>query len=115
MLQVLLNLLSNSIKHNPPGGYITIAVSDDKLDSDDGLDVMNTIRIDVIDEGKGIPESELESIFDKFAQSSRTSKKSGTGLGLSICYEIIKLHSGVIKASNMHSTGTMFTIFIPRE
>ncbi|ABC32120.1 Signal transduction histidine kinase [Hahella chejuensis KCTC 2396] len=68
----------------------------------------------VSDQGAGIPEAELESIFDKFVQSSSTDTGAGgTGLGLAICREIIKAHRGLIYARNHEQGGADFTALIP--
>ena len=68
------------------------------------------------DEGPGIPESELEAIFDKFAQSSRTANGAGgSGLGLAICREIVHLHQGKIWAANGPSGGAVFHIVLPTD
>jgi len=68
----------------------------------------------IADEGPGIPESELEAIFDKFAQSSRTANGAGgSGLGLAICREIVLLHQGKIWAANGPSGGAVFHVVLP--
>jgi PAS domain S-box-containing protein len=88
--QVVVNLLSNAIKYSPDNSqiYISLANSDSEK-----------LTFSIIDEGLGIPENELEDIFDSFVQSSKTrSKSGGTGLGLPISKEIIKLHKGKIWA-----------------
>jgi signal transduction histidine kinase len=78
-------------------------------------------RIAVLDEGVGIPEEELETVFDKFVQSSKTrTGAGGTGLGLAICKEIVEAHRGSIRAYNRSPNegapqqGTVFEILIPR-
>lgn len=89
LAQVVSNLLSNAIKFSPPGGRIQLVLSrlGDRAD------------LRVTDEGPGIPESELEAVFDKFVQSSKTrSGAGGTGLGLSISREIVTAHGGAIWA-----------------
>ncbi len=74
--QVFRNLLSNAVKFSPEGGTITC-----RLHADAG-----TVVVSVIDEGPGIPAEELETIFDKFIQLSKTrTGAGGTGLGLAIC------------------------------
>jgi two-component system, sensor histidine kinase ChiS len=70
----------------------------------------------VQDEGLGIPDSELESVFDKFVQSSKTKTGAGgTGLGLSICKEIIEDHRGQIWAENNKEGGATFRFLLPYE
>jgi len=70
----------------------------------------------VTDSGIGIPESERESIFDKFVQSSKTSTGAGgTGLGLAISREIIHAHGGSIRAEDNPGGGARFVFTLPRS
>jgi signal transduction histidine kinase len=70
--------------------------------------------VEIRDQGAGIPEAELESVFDKFIQSSKNDKGAGgTGLGLAICREIVSLHGGSITASNCADGGARFTVTLP--
>jgi signal transduction histidine kinase len=102
--QVVRNLLSNAIKFSPEYGTITVDVTC----SD------QTVRIEVADQGPGIPESELDLIFEKFAQSSATcTAAGGTGLGLAISREIMTAHGGDIQAANQSPNGSRFTISLP--
>ena len=102
--QVLRNLLSNAIKFSPEGGTIDV-ISFKKADS---------IVISVRDQGAGIPENELENIFDKFVQSSKNkTSANGTGLGLPICREIIAAHKGRIWAENNPDIGANLSFEIP--
>ena len=72
-------------------------------------------RIAVIDEGIGIPDDELETVFDSFVQSSKTRDGAGgTGLGLTICREIVAAHRGSISARNRPEGGAVFEIMVPR-
>ena len=109
--QVIINLLSNAIKFSPQNSVIKIFVSNHNEDRKISGQVM---EINIRDEGVGIPENELESIFDKFIQSTKTNKGSGgTGLGLAICKEIIEMHDGAIYASNNDDKGACFTVILP--
>ena len=115
--QVIRNLLSNAIKFTPSGGSITISFQVTTMPlgrrSTDQRNV-ETLIVKVRDEGIGIPTKELESIFDKFVQSSKTrTDNSGTGLGLAICSEIIRAHHGKIWAQNNPKVGTTFTFTLP--
>lgn len=105
--QVLVNLLGNSQKFSPEKTTITIRLETDKQNS--------WLRIHIYDQGPGIPEAELESIFDKFVQSNKTKTHAGgTGLGLSICRAMIEDHHGRIWASNRpDGIGSCFTIELP--
>ena len=102
--QVVRNLVSNAVKFSPEGGNIEI-----DMQRGDG-----TVTVSVKDEGPGIPEDELEAVFDKFVQSSKTkSGAGGTGLGLAICHEIITAHNGRIWAQNRAEGGAVFSFEIP--
>jgi signal transduction histidine kinase len=69
----------------------------------------------VTDQGIGIPEDELELVFDKFVQSSKSKTGAGgTGLGLAICREIVVAHRGTISAHNDSKGGAVFEILLPR-
>jgi two-component system sensor histidine kinase ChiS len=105
MTQVLRNILSNSIKFAPSPSTIIITLY--KKD--------HSLYVSVHDEGIGVPENELEIIFEPFVQSSKTNTKSGgTGLGLSICKEIIEAHRGEIWAVNNPDKGITVHFFIPQ-
>ncbi len=102
--QVLRNLLSNAMKFSPNGGTIEVALSHRN----------GAATITVRDQGPGIPEDELETVFDKFVQSSKTrSGSGGTGLGLAICREIVTAHKGRIWAENDPGGGAVFVCEIP--
>ncbi len=106
--QVITNLLSNAIKFSPTGGQIWIKLEHGKLDN------MTALSVSIADEGVGIPQGELEHIFERFIESSQTKNNAGgTGLGLSICTEIIKLHRGKIWAEHRETGGTIFKFLIP--
>jgi signal transduction histidine kinase/sensor domain CHASE-containing protein len=115
--QLFFNLLSNAIKFSPEGGIILIEVSDDLLPAgrraqDRGWQPALAIRF--IDQGIGIPADELESIFDKFVQSSATkSGAGGTGLGLAISRAIVSQHRGRIIANNNAGQGACFVVTLP--
>jgi signal transduction histidine kinase len=110
MVQVLVNLMSNAIKFSPQGGAIDICVQDDVL-----VNGRQALRCYVADEGIGIPENELEKIFTKFTQSSKTKTGAGgTGLGLSICRNIIAAHGGRIWAENLIPKGAAFSFELPK-
>jgi PAS domain S-box-containing protein len=115
--QVISNLLSNAIKFSPDQGEITVSFERSSMPAgrrtDDGS-VMPTLRITVADQGLGIPADEMDTIFDKFVQSSKTrSGAGGTGLGLSICREIMHAHRGTIEACNNESQGASFIVKLP--
>ena len=108
ILQVLTNLLSNSVKFSPAGS--TVAV---QIDSNP-----NSLLVKVVDQGRGIPADKLEAVFDRFQQveSSDSSKKGGTGLGLAICRSIIQQHGGAIWAqANHNGPGTTLWVQLSRS
>ncbi len=115
--QIVRNLLSNAIKFTPAEKEITISFNKGSLpkgrrDEDQGL--VPAIETRVADQGTGIAEEELKSIFDKFIQGSRTKNYGGgTGLGLAICQEIVKAHKGKIWAENRSDSGAVFTFSLP--
>ncbi|MEZ5629027.1 MAG: PAS domain-containing sensor histidine kinase, partial [Rhodocyclaceae bacterium] len=110
--QVVRNLLSNAIKFSPDGGTITVALRTEAPPS--AAAPATAVQLQVIDQGGGIPESELEAVFDKFVQSSATrTGAGGTGLGLAICREILSAHGGRIRAYNVAGGGACFEIVLP--
>lgn len=116
--QVVRNLLSNAIKYTPDGMSVMIYYAETRLANFKGqalAEEVPAISVSIMDQGTGIPEDELESVFDKFVQSSNTdSGAGGTGLGLSISKEIIEGHGGVLKASNsLGKGGAIFTFTLP--
>lgn len=114
--QVLRNLLANAIRFSPNGGHISLSVGPSELPgrraNDQGS--IPALSITVADRGVGIPEAELDSIFDAFVQSSRTrSGAGGTGLGLAICRQIVHAHHGRIRAHNRAGGGALFEVLLP--
>ncbi|MBM7583315.1 two-component system sensor histidine kinase KdpD [Caldicoprobacter guelmensis] len=103
MEQVMINLLDNAIKYSPKGSPITIRAKP----------LGKTVEIEVEDEGIGIPEEDLERIFDKFYRAETSQHVSGTGVGLSICKGIVEAHGGKIKAENREGKGARFSISLP--
>ena len=105
--QVMRNLLGNALKFSPLGSTIEFSVVQVGADQ---------LRVSVADEGPGIPENELSTVFEKFVQSSATkSNTEGTGLGLSISREIVERHGGRIWAENKPRGGAVFRFEVPRN
>lgn len=105
IVQVIQNLLSNSIKYSLKGGSVQIQIK--KTEN-------NELTFLVIDRGIGIPEKELIKIFEKFEQSSITKTGAGgTGLGLAISKKIITAHNGKIWAINNPDKGATFGFMLP--
>ncbi|MEK6745426.1 MAG: ATP-binding protein [Pseudomonadota bacterium] len=113
IIQVMINLLSNSIKFSPENATITITISDEYLPEKGGIKAAVLCAIE--DQGVGIPVDELEAVFEKFTQSSSTKTMAGgTGLGLSISHKIIEKHKGRIWAENSKSSGAVLKFILPR-
>lgn len=104
--QVLVNLIINAAQSMPNGGTITISTSL-TASKCEGY----SVKIDIEDTGVGIPEENLEKIFQPFF--STKPPEEGTGLGLSISKDIIEKHSGKITVKSQVSKGTCFTIYLP--
>ena len=109
MMQVFINLFSNAIRFSPQQGVITVMIESTAL-----AGTRPALHCSVADEGPGVPEAELEAIFDKFTQSTKTDNGAGgSGLGLAICREILHLHHGRIWATNAGSGGAIFHVVLP--
>ena len=114
ILQVIINLLSNGVKFSPEGSEITISINSCTVGLDNGAQV-EAVRLTVKDQGIGIPEQELDSVFEKFVQSSCSKTGAGgSGLGLAICKQIAEYHHGRIYAENNNDSGTSFHLLIPK-
>jgi two-component system sensor histidine kinase KdpD len=102
MDQLLVNLLENAIKYTPAGSPIVISAR--------GAGGKVVLR--VMDRGPGLPEGELEKIFEKFYRTGII-RATGAGLGLSICRAIAQVHDGTITAGNRAGGGAEFTVTLP--
>jgi signal transduction histidine kinase len=111
--QVLLNLLSNAIKFTPEGKSIQISFQQETIIAEESPSQL--LKVLIKDQGIGIPDNELNAVFDKFIQSTRTrTGAGGTGLGLAICNEIIKAHGGKIWVINNDEGGATFCFVLPQ-
>jgi len=99
--QVFLNIFLNAIEAMPKQGEISVQTRME----DDGR-----IRIEIADNGRGMPEATVEKIFNPFF----TTKSKGTGLGLAICRRLIEQHEGTIDVTSQPEQGTTFTILLPQ-
>jgi len=108
--QVLANLLTNAVKFAPPNGVILVRVVRSPA-------VAGVVGFTVWNTGEGIPEADLERIFDKFeqARTDRTRAAPGAGLGLSICRGIVDAHGGCIWAESRPGDGVRFAVVLPLE
>ena len=106
--QILINLLSNSVKYTPEGGNIWFRIIGLKQRSSQ----YEHIRIEVEDDGYGMTPEYLETIFDAFtrAENSTTNKVQGTGLGMAITKNIVELMGGTIDVTSEVDHGTLFRV-----
>ncbi len=108
LIQVVSNLVENSLNHTPAGGRVHLMVRPygDKA-----------VEFTVQDTGKGMPPEQLDRIFERFYQVEksrvREGGRSGTGLGLSIVQELVLLHHGKIQARSKEGEGSQFTVRLP--
>lgn len=103
--QILINLVQNAIQYTPAGGQITVSWR-----TDDSM-----FRIDVRDNGIGIPEEDVPHLFERFfrVDKARSRQSGGTGLGLSISKHLIELHRGTITVESSIGAGSCFTVMLP--
>lgn len=100
--QVLYNLVGNAIKFTNEGKVVLNATEQD-----------DSLVIEVIDTGRGIPEQDLETIFEPLMQSQSARYQHGTGLGLSISKRLIELMDGELSVSSQPLLGTTFRLTLP--
>jgi signal transduction histidine kinase len=104
--RVLGNLISNALRHTPPAsGEVNVALYRDG----------NQLAVEVRDNGVGIPEQELDRIFEKFVQGTGAHAQvhSGTGLGLTFCKMIVEAHGGHITVFSQPQAGSLFKFYLP--
>ncbi|MDZ7860412.1 MAG: ATP-binding protein [Candidatus Krumholzibacteriota bacterium] len=103
--QLIDNLMKNALKFTPDKGEISISLDEEA----------SAVRIVVQDTGKGIPEQQLEKVFERFYQvdNSNTREYGGSGLGLAICKDIVKWHEGRIWVENLKRAGAKFIVLLP--
>jgi heavy metal sensor kinase len=102
--QLLLNLVTNALKHTPSGGYVTLSLYREP----------EWVRITVADTGRGIAPTALPHIFERFYRGENNDQK-GTGLGLSIAQWIAQAHGGQITVTSELGKGSVFTLWLPRS
>ncbi len=105
--QVIVNLLSNAVKYTPCGGSVKIETEVDEIAA--------LARVRVTDTGIGIPEDEIEHVFDKFYRvDANKNKAEGTGLGLSLVKQIVeKVHNGRVFVTSQVGAGSTFGLELP--
>lgn len=104
-IEALANVVDNAIKYTPQGG--TVAVSVEKYPF--------FTRIDVADDGIGIPETEQAEIFTRFYRSKDVSEKAGLGIGLYLAREVMKAQNGYMKLRSEVGSGSVFSLFLWKE
>ena len=110
IVQVLINLYYNAIKFSSNQGVIKVYIREDGIPEES-----RALHCTVSDQGPGIPQSDLESIFGEFVQSgSQRNSPGSSGLGLAICREIVARHGGKIWAENQIKGGAAFHFLLPR-
>lgn len=103
--EALCNLLDNAVKYTDAGGHIAIEVSPYQLFT----------RIDVRDNGMGIPEEEQNKVFRRFYRGEAVRQLEGVGLGLYLAREIITGQGGYIRLRSRQGEGTVFSVFLPNS
>ena len=113
--QVLTNFLSNSIKFTSENGQITVNSLLKQAQNEISKDVDLSVVVEVTDSGVGIPENELNKVFNKYEQTEagKNASLKGTGLGLAISREIIQLHHGDIGVRSKENEGSTFYFSLP--
>jgi len=106
MEQVIINILSNAIKYTQDNGKIVINLKDD----------LENFIVEIADDGIGIPDEDLENIFNRFyrVDKARSRKLGGTGLGLAIAKEIVEMHRGKLIIKSKLDIGTCATLIVPK-
>lgn len=102
--QALVNLIDNAVKYSDPGSSVQI-----EANKDDGQ-----VRIEVSDQGVGIPQEHLSRLFERFyrVDASRSRKMGGTGLGLAIVKHIAQAHGGKVRVASTPGQGSTFSIYL---
>lgn len=103
--EALGTLLDNGVKYAPENSKITVAAQRYET----------YIRLDVLDEGPGIPEEELPEIWKRFYRGKTTRDASGVGIGLTLCRMIVQAQNGRVLCRNREGAGCRFSIFLPAE
>jgi two-component system sensor histidine kinase BaeS len=108
--QIISNLISNALRHTPPGGRIQVT-----LNLQPSSQQPDSVLVSVHDSGEGIPAEALPHIFERFyrADRSRSRSQGGTGLGLAIARRLAEAHEGRLTAANHPDGGAVFTLHLP--
>ncbi|MCL5948379.1 MAG: ATP-binding protein [Actinobacteria bacterium] len=110
LMQVLLNLLDNAIKYNIKGGSVMVNLEQRQCDKG------RTVRISVVDTGRGIPANALEAIFTPFTRLSADSTSiPGTGIGLALTRRLVEAMGGTITVTSEPGKGSTFCVEVPMD
>jgi signal transduction histidine kinase len=101
---VFTNLLSNALKHTPPGGKVTVSARGEE----------SGVAFSIADTGKGIPSEYLPRIFEQFFRVPDQGTQTGAGLGLAIVKEIVEAHGGTVSADSIEGKGSTFSFTLRR-
>ncbi|HRS03349.1 MAG TPA: ATP-binding protein [Treponema sp.] len=103
--QAFINLLDNAIKYSEPHTEVRLRLAQDGA----------MARVDVIDQGRGIPARDIDRIFERFyrVDKGRSRAAGGTGLGLSIVKHVVALHNGEVRVESREGVGSTFTVLLP--
>lgn len=101
--EALFNLLDNAVKYTPAGGRISVSVERWEM----------YVKLDVCDTGKGIPERNQASIFQRFYREEEVHEEPGVGIGLYLAREIVTQQGGYIKVTSEIGKGSTFSVFLP--
>lgn len=106
LLQVFENVIGNAIKYSPNGSPVSVVVREDE----------DTLCVDVIDRGIGVPAEEIPFLFERFSRASnaRLSSIAGTGVGLHLTNELVRRHGGRIDVRSSLNEGSTFTVVLPK-
>ncbi|MES2624086.1 MAG: ATP-binding protein [Pseudomonadota bacterium] len=107
LMQLFDNLLQNTFRYTDAGGVLNVIVKENA----------EHVRIEWFDSAPGVPEADLQHLFDRLyrVEASRNRAKGGSGLGLTICQNIVHAHEGTITASPSPLGGLMLTMIFPRR
>ncbi len=105
LIQVMVNLVDNALRHTPAGGSVTVEVLRERSEA----------VLVVRDTGTGIPFGDLPRIFERFyvVDRSRARDRGGTGLGLAIAKHLVEGHGGTLVAESVYGSGASFTVRLP--